>query len=289
MRDEIRIEVTNACNAKCIMCPREKMTRKIGVMNNALFFKIIDECEELKIKNLSLEHFGEPFLDTTLKDKVLYAKNKKMSVMTITNGSLLNQHIDTAKLFDKIRISLIGNESTHKHIQLNLNYKDIVDGIVLLKKQNCRPIIEMTNVVINQSTDDIKRWIDKWEPIVDKVSVWKPHNWIDGRSYRTLNDADLKTCGRPKNGPIQIQWNGDVVPCTFDFDSKLIMGNVINDTIKNILENDLYKKLISCHDRGKFPEICMKCDQIRKKEDVCIYSSDGNYSTDKTNTFKSKI
>jgi hypothetical protein len=33
----------------------------------------------------------------------------------------------------------------------------------------------------------------------------------------------------------------------------------------------------------------MKCDQLRKKEDVCVYSSDGIYLINETNTFRSKI
>lgn len=289
MRNEVRIEVTNACNAKCIMCPREKMTRKIGTMNISLFTKIIDECKILQIKNLSLEHFGEPFLDPNFKYKVVYAKNNGMSVMTITNGSLLKQNIDVAVLFDKIRISLSGNKISHKHIQLNLNYDDIVEGIMLLKTQYPRPIIEITNVAVNQNEDDIKEWIEKWKLIGDKISVWKPHNWIDGRSYRNLQTENLKSCGRPKNGPIQIQWNGDVVPCTFDFDSKLVLGNVNNNTIEEILKGKNYKEIIDQHEIGNFPDVCKKCDQLCKKDDVCVYSSDGIYDTNLTNTFKLKL
>ena len=31
---EVRIENTNACNARCVICPREKMTRPVVTMGN---------------------------------------------------------------------------------------------------------------------------------------------------------------------------------------------------------------------------------------------------------------
>lgn len=285
MRREIRIEVTNACNAKCIMCPREKMTRKVGIMNMKTYKRIIDECEQLNIKLISLENFGESFLDPTLKEKIIYAKQKNMYIMTITNGSLIKNNLDVALLFDKIRISLIGNKFVHAKVQKNLNYDEIVNGILKLKQSTPRPIIELSNIVLYQSPADIELWIKTWEKIVDKLSVWKPHNWIDGRKYRELNTVPLKTCGRPKNGPIQIQWNGDFVPCCFDFNSELILGNIENNSIKEVLNGISYRKLIEGHDSGKFPSVCLKCDQLRSHENVCIYSSDGSHGSHKTSTF----
>ena len=37
---EITIEVTNRCGAKCVMCPREKMTQKLDVMS----FDVYKNC-----------------------------------------------------------------------------------------------------------------------------------------------------------------------------------------------------------------------------------------------------
>ena len=52
----LSIELTNACNANCIMCPRSKLTRKTAQMDFELFKKIIDNCQDRnvgEIKELS--------------------------------------------------------------------------------------------------------------------------------------------------------------------------------------------------------------------------------------------
>ena len=40
----VQIESTNICNAKCVFCPRDDMERRQGIMDMALFQKIVDEC-----------------------------------------------------------------------------------------------------------------------------------------------------------------------------------------------------------------------------------------------------
>ena len=40
---EVWIENTNCCNASCVMCPRDKLTRKLGFMPFELFTKLVDE------------------------------------------------------------------------------------------------------------------------------------------------------------------------------------------------------------------------------------------------------
>ncbi|MXX04767.1 MAG: hypothetical protein F4Z49_13630, partial [Gemmatimonadetes bacterium] len=42
----ISIEGSSYCNADCIMCPRELLSRKKGNMPMDLYRKIIDECAE---------------------------------------------------------------------------------------------------------------------------------------------------------------------------------------------------------------------------------------------------
>src|SRR4030043_481203 len=56
------IGTTNLCNAACIMCPHSRL-KKMGTMDMKLYKKIIDNCERLKIKNITLSFFGEPLLD----------------------------------------------------------------------------------------------------------------------------------------------------------------------------------------------------------------------------------
>ena len=59
----VQIESTNICNAKCVFCPRDDMERRQGIMDMALFRKIVDECVELGIEHVRMHNYGEPFVD----------------------------------------------------------------------------------------------------------------------------------------------------------------------------------------------------------------------------------
>ena len=59
----VQIESTNICNAKCVFCPRDDMERRQGIMDMALFTKIVDECAALGIEHVRMHNYGEPFVD----------------------------------------------------------------------------------------------------------------------------------------------------------------------------------------------------------------------------------
>ncbi|MGE5361952.1 MAG: hypothetical protein ACM3NQ_23295, partial [Bacteroidales bacterium] len=43
----VQIEATNHCNASCVFCPRDEMTRKKGIMDMPLFCSVVDQCAQL--------------------------------------------------------------------------------------------------------------------------------------------------------------------------------------------------------------------------------------------------
>ncbi len=51
---QIRIENTNLCTYKCLMCPREKMKRKKGIMSFDNFKYILDSYDSFE-KELHLQ------------------------------------------------------------------------------------------------------------------------------------------------------------------------------------------------------------------------------------------
>ena len=88
---EILIENTNCCNAQCVMCPRETLTRKRGFMAFGLFEKIIKEVAVARRKPVvHLHGFGEPLLDESLPERIVLAKACGIKhTYLVTNASLL--------------------------------------------------------------------------------------------------------------------------------------------------------------------------------------------------------
>ncbi|MEP9411491.1 MAG: radical SAM protein [Candidatus Brocadia sp.] len=285
--NEIRIEVTTSCNYNCILCPREKLTRKIETMSFGLFKSIFDKInsETSQYNTLTFPGMGEPLLDESLDDKIIYAKKCGFSVLILTNGSLL-----TVERFERledigvesIRVSMYGDSPESYNAVHGIKNKDLFHRIkqnltsISKVKKNTKLLITY-NVVEDYNESTVKSWIEYWKDKVDLLEVWRPHNWVDGRNYRVVGHEKLKTCGRPFNTPLQVQVDGTVNMCCFDFNGKLLLGDLKKQTLKEIFESSMFKKIVGCHTIGNFTGsglICENCDQRNKdKSDVMIFNS----------------
>lgn len=287
--NDMRFEVTTKCNYNCIICPREKLTRKIETMSLALFkkifYKIVSEAEQYN--TLSFPGMGEPLLDKTLVNKIEYAKKIKnnLSVLILTNGSFLTpqkfKELQSSGV-NSIRVSLYGNDYESYVKVHRIKNKRLFDKIrknledILCMKRNTQLLLTF-NVIDSCNDRVVNDWIKFWGNKADLLEVWRPHNWVDARSYRKIQQKKMNSCGRPFNGPLQVQVDGTVNMCCFDFDGKLTLGNLKKQSLEETFSSPLYKRIIECHKSGKFKGselICEKCDQRNlDKSDVMVYNS----------------
>lgn len=94
-------------------------------------------------------------------------------------------------------------------------------------KSNSTQLIISAEAVENNK-NGINELINKYKDEVDLVEVWYPHNWINWKEYR-FGEKVKKTCNRPFNGPIQIQVDGTINMCCFDFNGELLLGDFKNN------------------------------------------------------------
>ena len=110
--DSLRIENTNHCNAKCVMCPRDLLFRKKGIMSVDQFKVLVDEIAPRPVSNIHLHGFGEPLLDKHLCEKISYAKAKGIRrTFLITNASLLTERLAEDLIrsgLDSVKVSFYG-------------------------------------------------------------------------------------------------------------------------------------------------------------------------------------
>ena len=282
---EIRIETTNACNATCVMCPREKMERPEGIMEMGLFQKIVLQCLELGAERIFLGGFGEPLLDPLLTERIRFIKSRGLFCNFISNGSLWNSRLSEALIqagLDEVRFSFYGQSATvYEGIHRGLNHERTRKGIYSLfnaKKQmgQKNPTILIYFLVLDKNQDMIHAFLKEWESLSDFIEIWKPHNFGDGRNYRNINRTSKKeTCGRPKNGPLQFQYDGTMIPCCYDYDGKMILGDVRYQSIPDILRGEAYDALRQDHAIGDFSNhpYCSSCDQLVEHSDALVYTN----------------
>jgi radical SAM protein with 4Fe4S-binding SPASM domain len=192
--------------------------------------------------------------------------------------------MDIVANFNKIRISMYGvskatYESVHKGLQFETVYNNL--EYLLNNKGNCR--VEVYFLQLWENDHETEQFIRRYASRA-YIWVWRPHNWIDGRTYRDIT-GPKKSCGRPQTGPLQIQWDGKVVPCCWDYNSSMVMGDITKQTVEEILNSEPFEKLRHAHKTENFKEYpCDICDQLHKRNDVLIYTNIEEASVGKTNT-----
>lgn len=273
---EVRYEVTDKCNAKCIMCPRDKHNRQHGIMDQHQYENSIDEVVDLGATQVTLTGFGEPLLDRKLEAKIRYAKDKGLRTYVITNGSLLHARAQSMadSGLDELRISFYGMASkSYNAIMQGLDFHKSKKGILEFLKVRQNTKIQMSYLVF-PNNEHHQEFLDYWQPLVDYVEVWKPHNFGDGRDYRR-REGVKKSCGRPENGPLQIQWNGEVVPCCYDYNDQIILGNAFTQPVLEVLYGAKYNALRDAHRKKQFHKFpfCDQCDQLISHDDALLYTN----------------
>lgn len=288
---EVRYEVTDHCNADCIMCPRDlhEHARPHGVMDLEQYCRSIDEVSALGAKQVVLTGFGEPLMDKTLEEKIAYAKSKGLRTYVISNISLLTRK-RAIKLIeaglDELRCSFLGmRPETYDKVMLGLKFDTSMANTLALLEERERlgskiPKLQISYIVLPENESDTEAFREFWEPRADAIEVWKPHNWGDGRDYRKrMDDIAMKTtCGRPSNGPLQIQWNGEVIPCCYDYNNEIVLGNAFERPVLDILNDAKYRLLRLAHREKKFNlfPFCNACDQLLAHADALVYTNRHN-------------
>ena len=288
---EVRYEVTDHCNAECIMCPREihKLGRPHGVMDSKKFERSIDEVVALGCKQIVLTGFGEPLIDKRLEQKIAYAKGQGLRTYIISNASLLTRRRATALIkagLDELRVSYYGmRKETYEKVMVGLNFDVTMRnllGFLDLRKEldSKRPRLEINWLVLPENESDTEAFQEFWEPRADAIEIWKPHNFGDGRDYRQRYDelSVKTTCGRPENGPLQIQWNGEVIPCCYDYNNAIILGNAFEQPVLEALNGEKYRLLRRAHTEKNFQMFpyCNQCDQLLPHADALVYTNRHN-------------
>lgn len=289
---EVRIENTNLCNANCSICPREKMTRPKVVLGMRHFSNLVDQAKILGAETISIFGYGEPLIDKGIVEKVKYCTDNNLKTFITTNASLLTESV-AERLIDAglghIRFSVHGFSDTYSMIHRGLVFEQVKHNIAHFVLQNKSTKTAIS--VIPMNGEPISRIRSYWEHIVDELEIWRPHNWVDGRSYRGIPIMRRKsTCGRPFRGPIQIQADGKMIVCCFDFDGKMVIGDTYRDSIKDILQTSKeLKKIRQSHETKNYHGwLCGNCDQLNIEiESPLLWSNvDNNWALGKTSSTK---
>ena len=150
--DVLQIESTAACNMACSFCPYPLKDDKISKLELNDIFNVLDSIDfnDKNFKYVTFSQFNEPLLDKRIFEILKYCNQKKIPVLFITNGLLLNKEKNVENLIKyatNIKISLqVLDANKHKDARgLNLELEKYVKSII----EFCKKVKDMNHIKIN--------------------------------------------------------------------------------------------------------------------------------------------
>ena len=289
----ISFEPTTSCNLRCPECPSglRQFSRPTGMLQNDFFKKTIDEIHK-ELLYLIFYFQGEPFLNPDFLEMVKYASHKKIYTATSTNAHYLTDAVAKKTVesgLDRLIISIDGTtQEVYQQYRVGGNLEKVLEGAKNIMKwkrelKSKTPFVFFQFLVVKPNEhqiEDIKRLakevgvdevrfktaqVYEYEtdpnnliPTIDKYSRYKKN--ING-TYIAKNKL-ANRCWKLQHANV-ITWDGLVVPCCFDKDATHQLGNLKNQSFKEIWHNDNYKQ---------FRNELMKS---RKNIDICANCSEG--------------
>ena len=266
---QITIELTNECNYKCVMCPRNHFNMKTGFMSEVLFEKILSEIQGKKIDVIPFFR-GEALLHPDFIKFLSKIKTKvKGKILLATNGSLLTEKISDAVSeigIDFISFSLDSiNEETYKKIRGVDTLKTVLKNIdYFLNKAKDKVVTQASAVAINGEQNQKEKFVEYWKNKVDRVRIYCEHS--SGGSFGRVNEdsenrIQRKSCHKPFQN-IVICWNGDIALCNHDWKAEEFGFNAKIKSINEIWNSEEYELIRKNHIENNFSteSVCFACD-----------------------------
>ncbi len=275
--ERLTVEVTNRCNISCTFCPRQHLDMRLGDMDRALFTKIIDEAAEHMPVSLILFFRGEPLLHPEFLDFLRYARQKGISDISIaTNAVFLDEKTQDALIDAQLyflSVSLDTDDAQLYHASRVYGDFERSKANLLAFCAKCKaaraegriaPQIQVSTVDIDAYRGGQEDFVALWRQHADIVRVYEEHS-ADGNmgSAARLRGgvAQRRPCKKVYTDMV-IYWDGTAALCNHDWDNRLNIGNVFEQSIYDIWNSEAYERIRAMHEDGAFSEdiVCKRCD-----------------------------
>lgn len=287
----VHVDTNNACNFKCKFCTTgahdllEKYNRPKGYMSLELFKKIVDDLSEFdaKVKDLIFHKNGEPLLHPHIVEMIEYAnlKNVAQRKILVTNGSLLTPKLArgiASSGIDYIQISIeaVSDQGYKEVSNVDVSYDKIVFAVGYLyahKRENTFLNVKIMDLGLSEA--DKQKFFDDFNGICDEANIEKPISYtqpdiIDtslGIKKDVTHDFYKSTYKEVCTLPfytMNINFNGNVSACSFDWRHAHIMGDANHEKLKAIWNGEKYNAFRKMHLRKERNqnEFCNGCEAV---------------------------
>ena len=265
----ISVEPTTACNLRCPECPSglRAFSRPTGNLKADFFKKTIDEIHK-ELMYLIFYFQGEPYINPEFLNMVKYAADKGIYTITSTNGHFLNEENARKTIesgLDRLIISVDGTtQKVYENYRKEGRLENVLKGAsnivkwkrklksktphtifqFLVVKPNEHQIPEIYRLAKTMGIDEVKLKTaqvydyQNGNPLIPENEVYSRYQKQEDGSYTIKNEL-LNHCWKLWHSCV-VTWDGMVVPCCFDKDATHRLGDLKEQSFKQVWQNESY-------------------------------------------------
>jgi len=278
----VNVELTNHCNQRCVLCPRQGFTRPLGFMDFDVFARVAAECAPHGTR-LWLHFLGEPLLHRQLGRMVRFAKAAGVREVGLSTnavslrGALAEDLLHSG--LDRLECSLDADERADYLAIRGRDHFARVRGNVsaFLRRKRAlgleRPVTSIQFMRTPAVEAALAPLVDAWRPLLgprDFVMTIAPASFagaIDVAAAPPAQPApaEARTPCRWLYASLMVLQDGTVTMCGADWDARAPLGNVRDRALADIWHGAELARRRRAHEDGRFEAVpvCGGCDDWR--------------------------
>jgi MoaA/NifB/PqqE/SkfB family radical SAM enzyme len=248
-------------------------------MNLDLFEHSVKTLGSYGYTGVELHTIGDPLANRNLADYLEVLRQHHFIVGKLSSNCLmLDSHLDT--LFEyrdvirSFRASIdAAYKDTYEHIRAGGNWETLLENLHLFKERNAREKLPypvyINNMISTDNYEELAYIPETFKFLVDPIDVsyvFMNSNAPTDRYFQQANVLESehtlqKPCERPFGG-MHILKDGALTTCCRDYNGDLIYGNIMDDDLIEVLNNDKIRGIREAHlsgDKDKLPKLCQTC------------------------------
>lgn len=287
----VSFEPTTACNLRCPECPSglRAFTRPTGNLKEDFFKKSINELAK-DLMYLIFYFQGEPYINPSFLDMVKHASDKGIYTITSTNAHFLNDENARKTIESGLNRLIISVDGTTQEVYEQYRKEGTLENVLhgarnvvkwkkklnsstphiifqfLVVKPNEHQIPEVYKLAKEVGVDEVKLKTaqiydyENGNPLIpDQVEYSRYTKGKDGKY--SLKNVLINHCWKLWHSCV-ITWDGVVVPCCFDKDAEHKLGDLKEQSFKEIWQGGVYQEFRTSLLKGRDQiDICTNCTE----------------------------
>ena len=266
------IEPTSVCNLRCVMCYQadESFTRQpfMGMMDYALFRRIVDEAVAEGAGGITLASRGEPTLHKKLPQMLEYLAGKFFEVKLTTNATRLTEALIHMIISTGVNMVVFSVDShqreVYEEIRVGGEFDTVYRNIQLFHEirdkyyPNSQTVSRISAVQVNEDQDP-ELFCKFWQPLVDEVGMKSAATRWDTYNNDPIPNVE-EACAYLWER-LYVWHDGSTSPCDADYKSALSIGSIADSTVREIWHGTRMNEIRNMHANVRRSELypCDRC------------------------------